>query len=165
MQPCLLQCESCDQTSHTYGNDSSTRVTRPAAHMSLTSPNDIIRDEAQGDVLVHSFWQCARGTVFDVCICNTDSRFYANTSSDKVLELASKEKVQKYKPACITQHQDFTRLVYSVDGLSSKEAQKAKRRCNVPMKKVIPDHNMNITIPNYSIVWLVPFTRCGIECA
>ncbi|KAL7475012.1 hypothetical protein ACHAW6_000949 [Cyclotella cf. meneghiniana] len=53
---------------------------------------------------------------------------YANTSSEKVLECASKEKVRKYKPACFAQCRDFTPLVYSVDGLSSKETRKAEQR-------------------------------------
>ncbi|KAL7477562.1 hypothetical protein ACHAW6_003394 [Cyclotella cf. meneghiniana] len=112
-----------------YGHDSSDRspccTTTPPPP---TSPNDIAGDEARGDVLVHSFWQCTRGTIFNIRICEMDTRSYANTSSDKVLKRASKEKVQKYKLACLAQHQDFTPLLYSVDGLSSKEAQKAERR-------------------------------------
>ena len=77
---------------------------------------------------MHCFWQRARGTIFDVRICDTDARSYANTSSDKVLERASKEKVRKYEQACLAQRRDFTPLVYSVDGLASKDARNAERR-------------------------------------
>ncbi|KAL7475656.1 LOW QUALITY PROTEIN: hypothetical protein ACHAW6_003456, partial [Cyclotella cf. meneghiniana] len=125
-----------------YGNDTATGPSRAALPNSPPSPNDTPGDESRGDVLVHSFWQRARGTVFDVriCdtdarsgtvfdvrICDTDARSYANTSSDKVLERASKEKVRKYEQACLTQGQDFTPLVYLVDGLASKDARNAKR--------------------------------------
>ncbi|KAL7478445.1 hypothetical protein ACHAW6_004276 [Cyclotella cf. meneghiniana] len=54
-------------------------------------------------------------------------RSYAYTSSDKVLERASKEKVHKYELACIAQCQDFTQLIYLADGLASKEARKANQ--------------------------------------
>ena len=95
-----------------YRHDSSERSPRCTTTPPLpTSPNDTVGDEARGDVLVHGFWQHARGTIFDSCICDTDARSYANTSSDKVLERASKEKVQKYKQACLAQRQDFTPLV------------------------------------------------------
>ena len=44
-----------------------------------------------------------------------------------MLEHTSKEKVWKYKQACLTQHQDFTLLVYSADELTPKEAWNAKQ--------------------------------------
>ena len=77
---------------------------------------------------MHAFWQCTRGMIFDVRICDTDARSYANTSSDEVLECASKEKVRKYEQACLAQRRDFTPLVYLVDGLASKDAHNTKRR-------------------------------------
>ena len=45
-----------------------------------------------------------------------------------MLERASKEKVRKYEQACLAQRRDFTPLVYSVDGLASKDARNAERR-------------------------------------
>ncbi len=111
-----------------YGNDSATGPSRAATPNSPPPPNDALGDESRGDVLVHCFWQRARGTIFDVRICDTDARSYANTSSDKVLERASKEKVRKYEQACLAQRRDFTPLVYSVDGLASKDARNAERR-------------------------------------
>ncbi|KAL7474165.1 hypothetical protein ACHAW6_000158, partial [Cyclotella cf. meneghiniana] len=54
-------------------------------------------DEARGDVLAHSFWNRGRGTVFDIRICDTDSRSYGATSSTKILEQHAKEKKDKYE--------------------------------------------------------------------
>ena len=84
-------------------------------------------DEASGDVLAHGFQNCGRGTVFDVCICNTDSRSYGNTSSSKILERHAKEKKDKYETACLDRHWDFTPLVYSVDDMAYKDTRTAKR--------------------------------------
>ncbi|KAL7478164.1 LOW QUALITY PROTEIN: hypothetical protein ACHAW6_003945 [Cyclotella cf. meneghiniana] len=109
-----------------YGNNLATGPSCATPPNLLTSPNDAPGDESRGDILVHSFWQCARSTIFDIRICNTDARSYANTSSNKVLERASKEKVRKYEQACLTQRWDFTPLVYSVDGLASKDARNAE---------------------------------------
>ncbi|KAL7480450.1 hypothetical protein ACHAW6_006145 [Cyclotella cf. meneghiniana] len=104
----------------TIGNDSNPGARHAVLPTPPPSPTDTLGDESRGDVLMHGFWQCARGTIFDIRICDTDARPYANTSS-------SKEKVQKYKPACITHGQDFTPLVYSADGLAFKEARKAEQ--------------------------------------
>ncbi|KAL7474530.1 hypothetical protein ACHAW6_000507 [Cyclotella cf. meneghiniana] len=75
-----------------YGNDSNPGACQAVQPTSPPPPTDTLRDESWGDILVNGFWQCARGTIFDICICNTDARSYANNSSDKVLEYASKEK-------------------------------------------------------------------------
>ena len=87
------------------------------------NPNNTLGDEAHGDVLARSFWNHGRGTVCDVCICNTNSRSYGNTSLSKILEQHAKEKKDKYETACLDRHWDFTTLVYSVDGMVSKDVQ------------------------------------------
>jgi hypothetical protein len=92
------------------------------------NPTDTLGDEARGDVLAQGFWNRGRGTVFDIRICDTDSRFYGNTSLSKILERHAKEKKDKYETACLNRHRDFTPLVYSVDGMASKDARTAKRR-------------------------------------
>ncbi|KAL7474121.1 hypothetical protein ACHAW6_000115 [Cyclotella cf. meneghiniana] len=56
-------------------------------------------DDSRGDVLAHGFWQCARGTVFDIRLCDTDARSYSNTESSKVLERAATEKKQNTRAA------------------------------------------------------------------
>ncbi|KAL7478533.1 hypothetical protein ACHAW6_004343 [Cyclotella cf. meneghiniana] len=101
-----------------YGNNSPAGLPHATPPALPESPNHSARDKAHEDILMHSFWQCARGTVFDIRICDTDARSYANTSSDKVLEHDSKEKIRKYKPACLAH----------LDGLASKGSRKAKQR-------------------------------------
>ena len=67
-----------------------------AAHRATT-----LGDEARGNVLAHSFWSHGRGTVFDIRICDMDSRFYGATSSAKILKRQAKDKKDKYKAACL----------------------------------------------------------------
>ena len=112
-----------------YGNG--TRATTTNATTNATTPNgrnSAPGDEARGDVLAHSFWSRGRGTVFDIRICDTDSRSYGATSSAKILERHAKEKKDKYEAACLERRRDFTPLVYSVDGMASKDARTAERR-------------------------------------
>ena len=111
-----------------YGNG--TRATTTNATTNATTPNgrnSAPGDEARGDVLAHSFWSRGRGTVFDIRICDTDSRSYGATSSTKILERPAKEKKDKYEAACLERRRDFTPLVYSVDGMASKDAHTAER--------------------------------------
>ena len=92
------------------------------------NPTNTLGDEAREDVLAHGFWNRGRGTVFNIRICNTDSRSYGNTSPSKILERHAKEKKDKYETACLDRCRDFTPLVYSVDGMASKDEQTAERR-------------------------------------
>ena len=110
-----------------YGNG--TRATTNNAAISATSPTrrtNIPGNKARGDVLAHSFWSRGRGTIFDIRICDTDSMSYGTTSSTKILERYAKEKKDKYEAACLERRRDFTPLVYSVDGMASKDARTAK---------------------------------------
>ena len=50
------------------------------------------------------------------------------TSSSKILERHAKEKKDKYETAYLDRRRDFTPLVYSVDGMASKDARTAERR-------------------------------------
>ena len=112
-----------------YGNG--TRATATNAATNATNPSGRTNtpgDEARGDVLAHCFWSRGRGTVFDIRICDTDSRSYGATSSAKILERHAKEKKEKYEAACLERRRDFTPLVYSVDGMASKDARTAERR-------------------------------------
>ena len=65
------------------------------------NPTNILGDGAQGNVLAHGFWNHGQGTVFDVCMCDTDSHSYSNTSSSKILEHHAKQKKDKYEAACL----------------------------------------------------------------
>ncbi len=68
-------------------------------------------------------------------ICDTDSRSYGNTSSSKILERHAKEKKDKYETACLDRRRDFTPLVYSVDGMASKDARTAEQQIAWLLKK------------------------------
>ncbi|KAL7478120.1 hypothetical protein ACHAW6_003910 [Cyclotella cf. meneghiniana] len=124
-----------------YGND-----LNPGAHHSVLptsppSPNDTLGDESRDDVLMHGFWQCSKGTVFDIHICNTNARSYANTSSNKCSSTPPRRRSK-----------NFTPLVYLVDGLTSKEAKKAKQchACILPLKW---DQAYSDTM-NFMCVWM-----------
>ena len=107
-----------------YGGD----VTASQRSEHSTRDGNNLGDEARGDVLAHGFWQRARGTVFDIRLCDTDARSYGNTDSSKILERAAKEKKTKYEAACLERRRDFTPLIYSVDGLASKDTRAAEKR-------------------------------------
>ncbi|KAL7474735.1 hypothetical protein ACHAW6_000694 [Cyclotella cf. meneghiniana] len=115
-----------------YGNRmraSATNAANAAVNATAaTTRATTLGDEARGDVLAHSFWSRGRGTVFDIRICDTDSQSYGATSSTKILERHTREKKDKYEEACLERRWDFTPLVYSVDGMASKDACNTKWR-------------------------------------
>ena len=95
-----------------YGNRMQAGATNATTNaLALTNHANTLGDEARGDVLAHSFWSHGRGTIFDIRICNTDSRSYGATSSAKILERHTKEKKDKYEAACLERRWDFTPLV------------------------------------------------------
>ncbi|KAL7474100.1 hypothetical protein ACHAW6_000092 [Cyclotella cf. meneghiniana] len=70
-----------------YGNATQAGATNAATNaLATTNHANTLSDEARGDVLAHSFWSHGRGTVFDIRICDMDSRSYCTTSSAKILE-------------------------------------------------------------------------------
>ncbi|KAL7480493.1 hypothetical protein ACHAW6_006188 [Cyclotella cf. meneghiniana] len=111
-----------------YGNGllaSANNATQSTPH--TANPTNTLREEAHSDVLAHGFWNRGRGTSFDVCICDTDSHSYGTTSSSEILKHHVTEKKDKNESACLECHRDFTPLVYSVDGMASKDGGTAKR--------------------------------------
>ncbi len=88
----------------------------------------MLGDEARGDVGAHGFWKRGRTTIFDVQICDTDAKSYRNRNSKKVMEGTACRKKDKYEEACLERRQDFTPMIYSVDGTADKHSQAAKKR-------------------------------------
>ena len=88
----------------------------------------MLGNEARGDVGAHGFWKRGRTTIFDVQVCDTDAKSYGNRESKKVLEGAARRKREKYEEACLKRRQDFTPMIYSVDGMADKLARAAERR-------------------------------------
>ncbi|KAL7474030.1 hypothetical protein ACHAW6_000029, partial [Cyclotella cf. meneghiniana] len=111
-----------------YGNRSQAGGNNATSTTPCTvNQKNTLGEEARGDALAHSFWNRGRGTVFDVRICDTDSRSYSNTSLSKILDQHAKEKKDKYGTACLDRRRNFAPLVYSVDGMASKDARMAER--------------------------------------
>ena len=65
------------------------------------------------------------GGIHNMRIVNTYSPSYQSQKPDKLLETAEKEKKRKYLEAWLKQHQHFTPLVASVDGLVGVEEEAA----------------------------------------
>jgi hypothetical protein len=63
--------------------------------------NEVLGDEARGDVGAHGFWKQGRTAIFDVQVCDTDAKSYGNCKSKKVLEGAARRKKEKYEEACL----------------------------------------------------------------
>ncbi len=90
--------------------------------------NEVLGNEACGDVGAHGFWKRGRTTIFDVQVCDTDAKKYGNCDSKKVLEGAACRKKDKYEVACLERRQDFTPMINLVDGMADKHARAAEKR-------------------------------------
>jgi hypothetical protein len=73
-------------------------------------------NENRGDVAVDvdGFWKHGRRCIFDVRI-------------SKVLDKCEKLKKNKHLHACLEQRQDFSQLLYSVDGMSGQEVERPSK--------------------------------------
>ena len=56
-----------------------------------------------------------------------DAKSYQKKEPTKVLEQHEKEKKDKYLQNCLEMRQDFTPMVYSVDGIAGLEAQNVEK--------------------------------------
>ena len=88
----------------------------------------MLGDEAREDLGAHGFWKRGRTTIFDVQVCDTDAKSYGNCNLKKVLEGAARRKKDKYEEACLERHQDFTPMIYLVNGMADKHARAAEKR-------------------------------------
>jgi hypothetical protein len=88
----LTLSQISSETEIFYGRDL-TAAQRPT--------NEVLGNEAHGDVGVHGFWKRGRTTIFDVQDCDTDDKSYRNCNSKKVLEGAACRKKDKYEEACL----------------------------------------------------------------
>ncbi len=88
----------------------------------------MLGDEARGEVGAHGFWKRGRTTIFDIQVCDTDAKSYGNCNSRKVLEGTACRKKDKYAEACLKRRQDFTPMIYLVNGMADKHARAAEKR-------------------------------------
>jgi hypothetical protein len=84
--------------------------------------------EIRGDVAAHGFWTRGTTAIFDIRVSDTDARSFRNQDPTKVLERQAKAKKSKYLDSCLEARRHFTPLVFSIDGLRSKETIAASQR-------------------------------------
>ncbi len=90
--------------------------------------NEVLGNEARGDVGAHGFWKRGRTTIFDLQVYDTDAKSYGNRNSKKVLEGTAHRKKDKYEEACLERHRDFTPMIFLVDGMADKHARAAEKQ-------------------------------------
>jgi hypothetical protein len=90
--------------------------------------NEVLGNEAHGDVGAQGFWKRGRTTIFDVQVCDTDAKSYGNCNLKKVLEGAACRKKDKYEEACLERCRDFTPMIYLADGMADKHARATEKR-------------------------------------
>ena len=81
--------------------------------------------EKRGDIAVHGFWTHGTTAIFDIRVTDTDARSHRDREPIKVLAAQEREKKNKYKEACLQARKHFTPLVFSIDGMFSKETKAA----------------------------------------
>ena len=105
------------------------RTAAPEANSdSHSNSNANNHPDARGDVGAHGFWSRQRTTIFDIRITDTDAPSQRGTAPTKILARHEREKKAKYLQACLDRRQDFSPLVFSVDGLRGAEANAASKR-------------------------------------
>ena len=92
------------------------------------NPHPRIDNENRADKGVMGFWKRGRNCLFDVRLTDTESRSTRNQDPKRVLAKCEKEKKDKHLKPCLERRKDFVPLVYSVDGISGREAKSAERR-------------------------------------
>ena len=77
---------------------------------------------------VHGFWKKRQGSVFDVCVTDTDAPYQQGTDPQACLISHERRKKRHYLEPCLERHRSFTPLVFSVVGLMGKECTATMRR-------------------------------------
>lgn len=92
------------------------------------NPRPQFNNENRADKGVLGFWKRNRECLFDVRITDTEGRSTRNQDPHRVIAKCEKEKKDKHLAACLYRRKDFVPLVYSVDGVTGREAKSAERR-------------------------------------
>ena len=93
------------------------------------TPQPPTTTEERGDASCHGFWERGRTCIFDMRTYNDpDAKSYQKKESTKFLEQHEKEKKDKYLQNCLEMWEDFTPMVYSVDGIAGREARNVEKR-------------------------------------
>lgn len=93
-----------------------------------TTSTDGVPPDERGDVAAHGFWKRGTTAIFDIRVTDTEAPSYRGRDPEKVLQRQEKEKKDKYLDACLARRRQFTPLVFSVDGMRSRETDAACKR-------------------------------------
>jgi hypothetical protein len=121
-EPQIYSCMSRQQRLDTLSDTPSGEEDTPTAHTDQTPPTGKCSDAG-----AHGFWQCGCTAIFDVRITDTQSCSYRNKDYQKVLPQQEKEKKNQYLCLCLKMQKDYTPLVYSVDGITGREAKNVEK--------------------------------------
>ena len=83
---------------------------------------------SRSDISAHSFWKQGTTAVVDILIVNLDAGSYLCMTPEKALAKAENEKKGLYLQACLDRRRTFTRMVYSVDGITVAVALATQKR-------------------------------------
>ena len=84
--------------------------------------NGLTGDNTKPYIRARGVWRNGQNAYFDVRITNTNSPSQKHLTSEKILEKHEKEKKRQYNDRVMNiEHGTFTPLVFSVNGVMSKE--------------------------------------------
>jgi len=128
--PCRVECEPriFSSVSHRAGTAASNTTPPSSSTPTTGTPQPPTTTEERDDASCHGFWERSRTCIFDMRTMDTDARSYWKKEPTKVLEQHEKEKKDKYLQNCLEMRNDFTPMVYSVDGIAGREARNAEKR-------------------------------------
>ncbi len=66
--------------------------------------------------------------IFDLQVCDIDTKSYGNCNLKKILEGATCRKKDKYEEACLERRRDFTPMIYLVICMADKHARATEKR-------------------------------------
>jgi hypothetical protein len=122
-KPRIFSCVSC-WAGVAAGNTTPPPLPPPSAE----TQHQPVATEERGNASCHGFWECGRTTIFDMRITDTDAQSFQKKEFGKVLEQHEKEKKDRYLQNCLEMRNDFTPMVYSVDGIARREARNVEKR-------------------------------------
>ena len=85
------------------------------------------KGELKEYLLIGDLWTKGMDSIHDMRVINTDIIFYHSKNPRSAWKLLRRRRGKKYLYACLKQHQDFTPLVVSVNGLLRVEVEATLR--------------------------------------
>ena len=127
-EPFIQTCEQRAKEADAAAATADTRAQEHQANQSQNATTPVTTNDERGDILVNNFWQRQRQCIFDVRVTDADAKSHRHKAPSAVLRQHEREKIRKYKKACLERRRDFTPLCYTADGMAGREARNAERR-------------------------------------